>query len=362
MATHDSSPTTLGELAELVGADLSGDPTRTITGAWPLDTAEPGCITLVDHVDRIGRLGDTPAVAAVAPIDAGEASIDTLRVADPHAAFATIVKHFRPPAGKPPAGIAPTAVVDLTATVAADASIGSHAVVGPGCVVASGAIIGAGVVLGENCRVGEDSFLAAGVVLYDRTVVGCRCRVHSNATLGADGFGYQQRDGKHVLVAQLGNVEIEDDVEIGAGACIDRGVYGPTRIGTGTKIDNLVQIGHNCQIGKHNLICSQVGIAGSTTTGDYVVMAGQVGIRDHVHIGEGATLSAMAGVSNSVAAGETVLGAPATPVRQQKLQMAAVAKLPQLRKEFRELRRQVDELLAQADAEAGQNPNADRAA
>jgi UDP-3-O-[3-hydroxymyristoyl] glucosamine N-acyltransferase len=186
--------------------------------------------------------------------------------------------------------------------------------------------------------------LAAGVTLYDGAVVGERCRLHSGVVIGADGFGYRQFDGRHLPVPQLGSVEIGDDVEIGANSAIDRGVYGPTKVGDGTKIDNLVQVGHNCRIGRHNLLCSQVGIAGSTTTDDYVVMAGQVGVRDHVHIGKGAIISAMAGVTNDVPAGEIMLGAPATPVREQKLKIAAIAKLPQMRKEFRELRREVTEL------------------
>ncbi|TWT42670.1 UDP-3-O-(3-hydroxymyristoyl)glucosamine N-acyltransferase [Botrimarina hoheduenensis] len=367
---------TLGELAELVGAELRGDPTLRVTSAWPLDDAVAGSITLIDHADRYARLADSGAAAAVIPLEAPPAALTTalttgmttalptLAVASPHAAFREIVARFRPPAARPQPGVAPSAVVSPTATVSAQASIGAGVVIGARCQIAAGVVIGPNSVIGDDCQIGADSFLAAAVVLYPSTVVGQRCRLHSHATLGADGFGYQQEDGRHVLVAQLGNVEVADDVEIGAGTTIDRGVYGPTRIGTGTKIDNLVQIGHNCRLGQHNLICSQVGIAGSTTTGDYVVMAGQVGVRDHVHIGTGATLSAMAGVSNNVPDGEIMLGAPATPLRQQKLQMAAVAKLPQLRKECREMRRQLDQLLAAAGNEAADSARgaADRAA
>jgi UDP-3-O-[3-hydroxymyristoyl] glucosamine N-acyltransferase len=151
-------------------------------------------------------------------------------------------------------------------------------------------------------------------------------------------------NGKHVLSAQLGYVRIGSDVEIGAGTTIDRGTYGATSIGDGTKIDNQVQIAHNCRIGKHNLICAQVGIAGSTSTGDYVVMGGQAGLRDHVHIGTGARLSAMAGITNNVPDGVVMLGIPATPEREQKLKLAAVAKLPEMRQEFKAMRRAVADL------------------
>ena len=162
--------------------------------------------------------------------------------------------------------------------------------------------------------------------------------------IGAYGFGYSHVAGRHVLSAQLGYVRIGNDVEIGAGTTIDRGTYGATTIGDGTKIDNLVQIAHNCRIGQHNLICSQVGIAGSTTTGDYVVMGGQAGIRDHVHIGSRAMLGAMAGITNNVPDGTVMLGIPATPEREQKLKLAAVAKLPEMRKEFKAMRRAIAEL------------------
>jgi len=175
-------------------------------------------------------------------------------------------------------------------------------------------------------------------------VIGNRVTIHAGVVLGAYGFGYETVDGQHRLSAQLGYVVVGDDVEIGAGTTIDRGTYGPTSIGEGTKIDNLVMIGHNCRIGRHNLLCSQVGIAGSATTGDYVVMAGQVGLRDHIDVGDRAVLGAKCGVMNHVPADSVYFGYPATADREQLLKQAALSKLPEMRKQFKALQKQVAEM------------------
>ncbi len=182
------------------------------------------------------------------------------------------------------------------------------------------------------------------MTLYEHTLVGADTTIHSGATIGGYGFGYRTAGGRHERAAQLGWVEIGAEVEIGANAAIDRGAYGATRIGAGTKIDNLVQIAHNCQIGEHNLICSQVGIAGSSSTGAYVIIAGQVGVRDHMKIGSKAVISGMSGVMNDVPEGAVMLGIPAKPEREQKLQFAAMSKLPEMRKEFKHLKAEVAEL------------------
>ena len=199
-------------------------------------------------------------------------------------------------------------------------------------------------------RIGENVTIFPNAVLYENTIVGPRCVIHANAVLGAYGFGYGFADGRHVLSAQLGNVVLGADVEIGAGSTIDRGTYGPTTIGEGTKIDDQVMVAHNCRIGRHNMLCSQVGIAGSTTTGDYVVMAGQVGVRDHVHIGDRAVLGAMAGMTNDVPAGSRMIGIPATPEREQKIKQAALSKLPEMRRQLKQLQRTVEALLKESSA------------
>jgi len=190
------------------------------------------------------------------------------------------------------------------------------------------------------------------VVLYENTVIGARCTIHAGAVLGAYGFGYNFVDGRHRLAAQLGKVVVGDDVEIGANSTVDRGTYGSTVIGEGTKIDNQVMIAHNCRIGRHNMLCAQVGIAGSTTTGDHVVMAGQVGVRDHVHVGDRAVLMARAGVMNDIADGVHMVGIPATPEREQMIKQAAIAKLPEMRRQFKQLQSTVEKLLAERGTQA----------
>jgi UDP-3-O-[3-hydroxymyristoyl] glucosamine N-acyltransferase len=212
------------------------------------------------------------------------------------------------------------------------ASVGEGSSIGPRCRIHSGAVIG------RFCQLGEEVVLHPNVVLYDGTVLGNRVVIHANAVIGADGFGYRFQNGCHVKVPQLGHVEIGDDVEVGACTTIDRGTFQATRVGRGTKIDNLVQVGHNCRIGNHNLFVSQMGIAGSSTTGDYVVVAGQVGIVDHVHIGDRVLIGAKAGVTRDVSAGERLLGAPATPEREQKRILISLEKLPEMRRDLRRIK------------------------
>lgn len=337
---------TLAALAAIVDGRVVGDPETLITCARTLDEACEGSITLADSDLRVATLADSAATAAVVAPHSELAALPGIEAEDVHGAFAKIVAHFRPQRVATSVARHPSATIAPSARVAPSAQVHAGAVIGNDVEIGERVVVHSNVVVGDGCRVGDDSRLCANVTLYEDVVIGRRCVIHAGAVLGAFGFGYTQRDGRHELCAQLGWVEIADDVEIGAGAAIDRGAYGPTRVGEGTKVDNLVQIAHNCQIGRHNLICSQVGIAGSTTTGDYVVMGGQVGVRDHVTIGDRAVLGAMAGVSNHVPAGARMLGAPATPERNQKLLFAALAKLPSMRKEFKALRQLVTELQA----------------
>jgi UDP-3-O-[3-hydroxymyristoyl] glucosamine N-acyltransferase len=277
-------PMSLAALAQLVRGELIGDGAVEICGAAALDDARQHDITFVDNSLKCERAAHTAASALVIPREFPRHALarPAIVVDDVHQAFIAIVTHFRPPRTARRTGISPAAWVDSTARLAADVEVHAGATIeadvemGPGCTIHSGARIMAG------CKLGERVTVFPNAVLYEDTIVGARSIIHSGAVLGGYGFGYRLVDGRHQLAAQLGWTELGNDVEIGACSTVDRGTYGPTLIGEGTKLDNLVMIAHNCRIGRHNMICSQVGIAGSTTTGDYVVLAGQVGVRDHV--------------------------------------------------------------------------------
>ncbi len=223
----------------------------------------------------------------------------------------------------------------------------ANAVIGPEVQIGRGSTVHANATIMGRCRIGRDVTIFPGCVLYRDTVVRDRVVLHANAVIGAYGFGYDTIGGRHERGDQLGFVILEADVEIGASSTVDRGTYGPTVIGEGTKIDNLVMIAHNCRMGKHNLICSQVGVAGSSCSGDYVVMAGQVGVPDHVRIGHRAILGAKSGIMRDVPDDTTVIGIPATPERDQMAKQAAFAKLPEMRRQLHDLKREVDRLAAQ---------------
>jgi UDP-3-O-[3-hydroxymyristoyl] glucosamine N-acyltransferase len=267
-----------------------------------------------------------------------------IEVADPLVAFIAIVRHLHHERPAPPPGISSQASIHPSARLGPDCTVMPFAVVGEGAVLGARCRLYPGAYVGADCRLGDDVVLHPHAVLYHRTVLGNRVTVHAGAILGADGFGYRFVAGAHVKVPQLGNVEIADDVEIGACTTIDRGTFQATRIGQGSKIDNLVMIAHNCRIGQHNLLVSQVGIAGSCTTGDYVVMAGQVGVADHLTIGDRVVIGAKSGVSNDVAAGQRILGYPCWPEGEARRIMASMGNLPTLSKRVRRLEQQLEPL------------------
>jgi len=364
-------PTTLGQLAELVGGRVLGDPNLTIHGAAILADVVAGEITLVDHADRLKKLSATLATAVVLAekienefISASDATSRkaAIVVTDVHAAFGTIVCQYRPQRIREKIGVSQQAIISASARCGKNVNIHPGVTVGDDCVIGDNTTVLPGAQILPGCEIGCDVLIGPGVMLYENTIVGDRAIIQGGTVIGAYGFGYTHVAGRHVLSAQLGYVRIGNDVEIGAASTIDRGTYGATTIGEGTKIDNMVQIAHNCRIGRHNIICAQVGIAGSSSTGDYVVIGGQAGLRDHVHIGTGAKLSAMSGITNNVPDGVTMLGVPATPEREQKLKQAALAKLPEMRQEFKAMRRAVADLQKAVGIENPASKSSDQAA
>lgn len=352
---------TVTELASLVQGRTHGPADRAIRAARPLREAGPDDISFLENERNVKHLKSCRAAALVVPPELASRAADLagpdghtfalVEAADPLSAFVNIFRHLdgQPPA--PPAGIDPRAAIDPTAKLGPGCTVMPFAVVGPGTVIGARCVLYPGAVVGASCRLGDEVVLHPQAVLYDRTTLGDRVIIHANAVVGADGFGYRFAGGRHVKVPHLGSVEIGDDVEVGACATIDRGTFQPTRIGAGTKIDNLVQVAHNCRIGPHNLLCSQSGIAGSCETGGYVVLAGGAGIADHVAIGDRAVIGARSGVPSDVAAGQRLAGYPARPERETLRIWASTAQLPEMVREFRQMKQQLAALTGQADQE-----------
>ncbi len=326
---------TVRQLAEWVRGEVVGDGDLPISNARTLTEAQPGDITFVEHEKHLYAWHACHASAAIVPGSVDVHGRPLIRVSDPLMAFARVVQNLRArPVEDVGPAIHPTAQVHPLARLGAGVSVGPFVVVGEGTEIGPRSCLQSGVIVGRFCQIGDDAVLHPRVVIYDDCKLGNRVMIHANAVIGADGFGYRTQAGEHIKVPQLGSVEIEDDVEIGACSTIDRGTFGPTRIGAGTKIDNLVMIGHNCQIGRHNLLCSQVGIAGSCTTGDHVVMAGQVGIADHLNIGKQVKILGKSGVLGHVKEGAHILGFPARAHKDQLRMMLAFERLPALRRDM----------------------------
>ncbi len=284
---------TVEQLAELVRGRLVGDGSLPIRSARPVAEAGPGDITFIENDRFAKQLRTSPASAAlVGPhfkLSQGESgratSLVVIEVDDPLAAFLAVRSHLIGEKKTRWVGIHPQAFVAPTASVGENVAIYPFAYVGDGATIGDGSTLHPGAVVSEGCTLGRDCIIHANAVLYQDVMLGNRVEVHSGSVLGGDGFGYRQVGGRHVKIPHSGRLEIEDDVEIGSNSTIDRATFETTRIGEGTKIDNLVMVGHNNKIGRHNLLCGQVGISGSCRTGDYVVMAGQAGIKDKTEIG-----------------------------------------------------------------------------
>lgn len=360
---------TVGQLANQLQGEVIGDRDREIADAQALLKATPTDVTFVADEANLRKLNR--CYAGVILVDADRLATarqltalhDTtfVVVENPQTAFIKAMQLFRPQRARLRIGISPAAHIDPSARIGDGTNIFPGAFIGPDVIIGSHCDIHPGAVIGAGCLVGNETTIHAHAVLYPDTTVGQRVIVHANTVIGADGFGYRFERGRFVKIPQLGTVRIDDDVEIGACTTIDRGMIGPTIIGEGSKLDNLVQIAHNCEIGKHNALVAQVGFAGSVTTGDYVRCAGHVGIADHVHLGTGCTLAAKAGVHKDVPEGQTQIGAPAGPIEDQLKIMMAMQKAPEMRKQIRTLERQVAELTKRLAELCSEIPLADAA-
>jgi UDP-3-O-[3-hydroxymyristoyl] glucosamine N-acyltransferase len=354
---------TVEQLAALVRGRLVGDGSVPIESARPVGEAGPADITFIEN-ERYAKLlrTSTAAAAIVGPHfhlnrSVESAPIAVIEVDDPLGAFIAVRKHL---GGDPKprwTGTHPMAWVSPSATIGKDVAIYPFAYVGDEAVVGDGSTLHPGVVVGDRCRIGRDCILHPNSVLYEDVVLSDRVEVHAGSVLGGDGFGYRQVDGRHLKVPHTGRLEVGSDVEIGANCTVDRGTFEATRIGEGTKIDNLVMVGHNNQIGRHNLLCGQVGIAGSCTTGDYVIMAGQAGIKDNTRIGSKVIVGAKAGVHDDIPSNTEVLGSPAVPKRDQLRIFQMIARLPDMRRQLREIAVQVKLLTAAQGRPAGSGPS-----
>jgi len=340
---------TVQEIADLVGGTVEGDASRRIEGIASVDSAGPSKLTFAADQKRAAQLAASQAGAAIVGKAPVAAAMPLIRVDNVQAAMAKLLGELAGSEDLPPAGVHPSAVV------APDAQIGPGVAIGPGAVVGARASIGAGGVLcahacvGADAVVGEKTILFEGAVVRYGCVVGRRVRIGPNTVIGYDGFGYYTEHGVHHKIPHIGNVVIEDDVEFGACSCVDRGKFDSTRVGAGTKVDNLVQIAHNVQVGRGCILVGQCGIAGSARLGDYVVLGGGTGVRDNVTLGDGVQCAAHSAIAADVADGEVVAGTPAGPAKEVLRMLLASKKLPDLLKRVAQLQARLEALESSKD-------------
>jgi UDP-3-O-[3-hydroxymyristoyl] glucosamine N-acyltransferase len=335
---------TLDALAVELGGVVVGDGSTAIRGVAGIREAQRGDITFLANSRYDGYLVETQASAVICSREQRDAPLPLLQVDNPYLAFQKAVTLMRPELARPLPGVHPTAVVSPAAVVAEGASIGAHCVVEAGAHIGARAVLMPGCFVGVRAAIGEDTLLYPRVTVREECLIGTRCILHPGVVIGADGFGFAFDAGRYHKVPQVGNVIVGDDVEIGANTTIDRATTDSTRIGDGTKIDNLVQIGHNVVTGKHCIIVAQVGISGSTRLEDFVTIGGQAGIIGHVVLGRGAQVGAQGGVTKSVRENAKVFGTPAVPLGVFKRLNAYLMRLPKLFERTKQLEERIDRL------------------
>ena len=343
----------LRELAERLGGRLRGDGEVEIVGVGPIETAGPGEITFLANPKYVSHASETKASALIVSPQMGELKGNLLISTNPYLAFARAVgllvdtKRARRP------GIHLTAVIADDVSLGKDVEIGAHVVIEEGAVIGDGVRLMANAYVGPGVRIGKDTVVHPNASVYREVKVGRGCIIHSGVVLGSDGFGWAPNGRHYEGIPQVGTTVIGDDVSIGAGSVINRGGLGDTTIGSGTKVDSLVIISHNVEVGEDCLFVSQVGISGSVKIGHHVTFGGQVGVTGHLKIGDNVQVAAQAGVSHDLAPNKTYLGAPARPIKEMRKAFAAFNKLPDLRKEIRHVQKRMAELTAMLARDMG---------
>lgn len=333
----------LKELALWVDGTVVGDGEIEISGVAAIEEARAGEITFISNPKYLSNLNKTDASAVVVSKEVTRADKSLLCVAHPKLAFAKILTLF---SNKPyqPRGIDANAWISPTAKLGEDLSLYPFVCIGDRCSIGDRVTLYPGVYVGEDSSIGEDSILYPNVSVYPQTIVGKRVILHSGVVVGSDGFAYEKEGTKNVKIPQVGRVEIEDDVEVGANTTIDRATFGKTIIRRGVKIDNLVMVAHNVVIGEDSVIVSQVGISGSTKIGSNVILAGQVGLVGHIEIGDNVMVGAQAGVTHDLPANQGYLGSPALPHREFLRAITTFPKLPEMRKTLLDLEKRIEKM------------------
>ncbi|HEY3932077.1 MAG TPA: UDP-3-O-(3-hydroxymyristoyl)glucosamine N-acyltransferase [Verrucomicrobiae bacterium] len=331
---------TAAQIAKHLQGEIVGDGNAVLKNFAPAENAQADDLTFAENESYFARAEQSAATAIIADKRFSSSKKILIRVPNARIAFAKALALFFPEQ-KFAAGIHPTAVIAKSAKINSSAHIGPHCVIGERVKIGARSVLQAGNFIGDDSQLADDVNLFPNVTIYPRAQIGNRVRIHANSVIGSDGFGYVQDGGVHRKVPQIGNVIIGDDVEIGAGVTIDRGALGSTIIGKGAKIDNLVQIAHNVEIGEGCLLVAQTGIAGSSKLGNYVVLAGQVGISGHLKIGNQVTIAAQSGVMTDIPDGAKLWGTPVRPIGEMKRQIIAQRQLPELLKRVAKLEKKL---------------------
>ena len=333
----------LKKISELVDGQLKGDGSLEISGLRAIEQAGAGHITFISKNKFLDILNRSQASAVLVKEEV-DSSISQVIVTSPELAFARLLREFHPKQKSKP-GVHDRAVVGKNVKLGEQVTLSAGVCVGDDVDIGDQVHLYPGVVVGDRCRIGSHTTLYPNVTLYHDTELGCRVILHAGVVIGADGFGYTlDEKGEHYKVSQIGRVVIEDDVEIGANSCVDRAAMGVTLVKRGTKLDNLVQVAHNCTVGEHSILVAQVGLAGSCTLGHHVVLAGQVGISDHVTLGDQVTITAKSATFRSIESNQVYGGYPAVPLADWKKYITILPKLPKLARKIRDLEKQLNEI------------------